>query len=278
MLIDGDIDVSGTKGMNTGSAGGSGGSILLEAKTLKGKGRLIANGGMGSDTVAGGGGGGGRIALHSASYNFTGKYTAYGGLSNSETGGAGTVYVKHGNETSLMTTHLYIDNRNQQPKTLYLSTPENTKVNTGKTWLMMEKMSEISLSKLTLKGRAHVAVHRGNEADIKISTKVFEGDFSGYLHVSKKINMTVIASNVYFPVSFRVYLEGHISLPEKVVLDSFANKDVLIYGSIAGVRDLTVSSGVRVLFGNKVSKYCVLRSKLLYSGSFLHFMPGDQAA
>lgn len=73
LILDGQIDVSGTPGVNHGSSGGSGGSILLKSKSFKGKGSLIADGGDSSNVGNPGSGGGGRIASYSQSYGFTGK-------------------------------------------------------------------------------------------------------------------------------------------------------------------------------------------------------------
>ena len=79
-----------------------------------------------------------------------------------------------------------------------------------------------------------------------------EGDFTGQLHISASVSLIVFKSDPFFPASFRVYERGHIGLPQNVTLDSFANKEVSIDGTIEGVKDLTVSSGVRVLLGNEV--------------------------
>ena len=148
---------------------------------------------------------------------------------------------------------MIIDNRNQQPKNVYLSNANQTFNNTGKTWLIVSKNADVSLSKLVLKGRAHLAVHRTNLPFVNIKAKLFEGDFSGQIHVPEKVNLTVRQASIFFPASFRVYDGGHIGLPEKITLDSFANKDVSIDGTISGVEDLTVSSGVRLVFGEKVT-------------------------
>ena len=74
LVVDGTIDARGGNGVNIGSAGGSGGSVLLQSKVIKGKGLLIADGGNGDTRVNGGGGGGGRIAMHSDTNAFTGMY------------------------------------------------------------------------------------------------------------------------------------------------------------------------------------------------------------
>ncbi len=183
----------------------------------------------------------------------TGKHTAFGGSSASEAGGAGTIYMQFGNQSSIAESKiLIIDNKNQQPKNVYLQNGTDTSINTGKTWIIAKNQSHIELSKLVLKGRAHVAMKPGNESVLGVNTRLFEGDFTGQIHVTDKVNLTTQISSAFFPASFRVYSGGHIGLPERIALDSFANKDVSIDGTISGVKDLTVSSGVRVLFGEKV--------------------------
>jgi len=78
------------------AGGGSGGSILLNTRTLAGAGEIRADGGPG-EWVEGGSGAGGRIAIYRSTTTFTGPITASGG-SSARPGGAGTVY-----ESSLST-------------------------------------------------------------------------------------------------------------------------------------------------------------------------------
>ena len=73
LILDGQIDVSGTSGVNPGSSGGSGGSIFLISKSFKGKGSLTADGGNSGNLGNAGSGGGGRIASYSQGYEFAGK-------------------------------------------------------------------------------------------------------------------------------------------------------------------------------------------------------------
>ena len=73
LILDGQIDASGTQGANPGSSGGSGGSILLRSKSFKGKGSIIVDGGDSHSVGNAGSGSGGRIASYSQGYEFTGK-------------------------------------------------------------------------------------------------------------------------------------------------------------------------------------------------------------
>ena len=105
----GSLTVNGTvtsNGSNVDYRCGSGGSIWLTANSISGAGSITANGG----TRTGNGsnynpGGGGRIAIHltGAGQDFsgwTGTITAYGGKYKSGTyvGGAGTIYLKTGDQ------------------------------------------------------------------------------------------------------------------------------------------------------------------------------------
>lgn len=163
---------------------------------------------------------------------------------------------------------MIIDNRDQQPTNVYLSKTDGPERNTGKTWLLPDIDDSIMLTKLVLKGRAHLAVSLNHIPAFSIKTSLLEGDFSGQFHISSGIDLSVEKSSPFFPASFRVYENGSIGLPENVTLDSFANKDVSIEGSIEGVKDLAISSGVRVLLGNKVRhsfnsySFCLLQNSL----------------
>lgn len=57
----GEIEVNGEAGRAAGAGGGSGGTILIDARAVTGQGQISANGGAGNMT--GGGGAGGRIVF-----------------------------------------------------------------------------------------------------------------------------------------------------------------------------------------------------------------------
>ena len=134
MNVTGLIDIDGLVSANgedatslPGSGGGSGGSIWMYCKKIKGYGRIAANGGAGSpySGAPGGGGAGGRIAIY-FEVNETSTYFVYearGGaalgcqigredLCNAEPGGPGTVFLYH-----MIHTHrtLLIHNGGQKP-------------------------------------------------------------------------------------------------------------------------------------------------------------------
>ncbi|MBO4448755.1 MAG: hypothetical protein J5807_04640 [Kiritimatiellae bacterium] len=105
----GAMTVDGTVSSNGSSVDyrcGSGGSVYLTAASISGAGTITANGGTRTATGSSyNPGGGGRIAIHLTGAgqdfgNFTGTITAYGGKYKSGTyaGGAGTIYLKTGDQ------------------------------------------------------------------------------------------------------------------------------------------------------------------------------------
>jgi hypothetical protein len=97
-LILGTISAKGAGGPVNGSAGGSGGGILLFSDgVFAGSGNITVDGGAGAtgfDGSKGGGGGGGRVGMYIRGTDlWTGRVTAAGG-SGYQAGGAGTVFYQ----------------------------------------------------------------------------------------------------------------------------------------------------------------------------------------
>ncbi len=97
LTANGTIIADGEYGINlTGSGGGAGGSVWLDANRLTGNGQIRAAGGAGGPTHAGGGGGGGRVALYYGRKTFSFATNVVGGVAGSGGGGiagsAGTWY------------------------------------------------------------------------------------------------------------------------------------------------------------------------------------------
>jgi Domain of unknown function (DUF2341)/Concanavalin A-like lectin/glucanases superfamily/Fibronectin type III domain/SdrD B-like domain/Calx-beta domain/IPT/TIG domain len=91
-------------------AGGSGGSIWLQAGTLAGAGSISANGGdRGGSNGAVAGGGGGRIALYYNTNTFSGITSAFGGIGG-QYGGAGTIYQRDTDDAANPNGNLLISN------------------------------------------------------------------------------------------------------------------------------------------------------------------------
>ncbi len=104
----GDMAINGSvrsDGGNVNYRPGSGGSVYLTANSISGNGAISANGGAQIHSTAVSAGGGGRIAVHLTGAGndfsqFTGKISAYGGTRTDKKvyGGAGTIYLKTGDE------------------------------------------------------------------------------------------------------------------------------------------------------------------------------------
>ena len=141
-IHDGMIDVSGSS-TSTGG-GGSGGSLLIFADALKGRGVFKANGG-GSSGSNSGGGGGGRIGIHmnSSVENFQGQYEAYGG-NGVYKGTSGTIYIHDKN--SIKGT-LIIKGQGSQAAFL---PPNTTLVEIDSLHVGQSAIFQVSVSQLTL--------------------------------------------------------------------------------------------------------------------------------
>lgn len=104
----GDMAINGSvrsDGGNVNYRPGSGGSVYLTANSISGNGAISANGGAQIHSTSISAGGGGRVAVHLTGAGndfsqFTGKISAYGGTRTDKKvyGGAGTIYLKTGDE------------------------------------------------------------------------------------------------------------------------------------------------------------------------------------
>jgi hypothetical protein len=113
----GDGDYGVDPGGNVAAGGGSGGSIWINTKNLKGSGVISANGGNGANTIdgdsaGGGGGGGGRIAIYCPTripeginldftLNYKGGNGGIGAPYAGENGNLGTLYIHRHRSTTI---------------------------------------------------------------------------------------------------------------------------------------------------------------------------------
>lgn len=126
---------SGGSGGTWSTGGGSGGSIHVMASTINGSGGTISANGNSGSTGAMGAGSGGRIALVMNTDSYTsgieslmtsGQLRAYGGtLGNSNTGAAGTIFIKESTDTH---GRLYVNN-GTNPAVEYVETPVSETLN-----------------------------------------------------------------------------------------------------------------------------------------------------
>ena len=230
--IDGNLHVDGQGSTTTGGA--SGGSIYISAGTLQGHGQLRANGGASS---SGGGGGGGRIAIIASSQSdFLGAATAYGGNGTLEDGAAGIVYKEYSQSGGSMVKKAVIDNNG----------------------LISEAFSFLTdveeLSELEVRGYGQV---KSTITSTTFIVKTVTGDNTGTLTVSQ--NQVYDIATSYgtlspYALKFKLIIEsnGQVTAPAKILLtdDDVTGTDwfnLEIYGTLIGVREMTVSSGGKAL-------------------------------
>ena len=233
--IDGSLLAYGGDSSTTGGA--SGGTIYIDAGTMKGHGKVKADGGT---STAGGGGGGGRIAIFAPDLTyFLGDLTTYGGDGTTSAGAAGTVYKAYSVSGGSQVKKLVADNKGQV-------TASFTHIN-----------GIIEVSELEISGYSQVKFDGTNTYSIGTIT----GDYTGTLTVSDDQVMEIAISYgtlTPYALKCKVIVEeaGQATIPSRILLtdDDATGLDwynLEIYGTIIGVREMTVSSGGQVLIHSK---------------------------
>ncbi|KAL4230250.1 hypothetical protein ACF0H5_010636 [Mactra antiquata] len=229
--VDGSLLANG--GTSTSTGGGSGGTILIMADTIQGHGKLSVNGG---ESSAGGGGSGGRISLVAPSLStYLGSMTAYGGNGASAHDAAGTIYLQYELSGQSKTKKVIIDNNG-------LVSEQKSHIN-----------GSIQLTELEINGNGQVIFDDLGTYDISTIT----GDNSGALMIlSNQIMKIATSFGTSTPYALKCKLvineNGEATVPAKILLkdDDTTDQDwynLEIYGTIIGVREMTVSSGGRVM-------------------------------
>ncbi|MBS0197771.1 MAG: hypothetical protein JSR77_13535 [Planctomycetes bacterium] len=97
LVVDGLISAD-ARGLSTTSyhSAGSGGTILIFARTLSGAGTISAKGGEGHDSINWGGGGGGRIAIYACDRAFPTASISVPGGTGFQSGSPGTIFFGSG--------------------------------------------------------------------------------------------------------------------------------------------------------------------------------------
>lgn len=274
--LDGDIKVNGQSGLAVSGSfngGASGGSVWVTTSELSGSGSVSADGGSG-DSFSGGGSGG-RIALHYSSQNkFEGAVTAYGGDSTHETGAAGTVVLVN-DQTGA--TNLTVANKGRKPSSSRITDFTRLNIDAARTWVPLDYSSnkpkyaslvigstgtdyrtEHAFTVLKLGGSSHIAFEQSRLAHTSVMVinrliGTYEGKSFGYIHAAARQFIVVLESDFYVPVNLQVYSGGAVQLPSKVMLHG---NNLNLEGSLAGIKELTVSAGVlRVSSSSKVGYY-----------------------
>jgi hypothetical protein len=97
------LGAQGEAASSNRAGGGAGGSVLVSASSLIGRGVLRCDGGLGQTT--GGGGSGGRVSLTvtRGRSGWYGQFTALGGQhgASAQSGGGGTVYEAHASQVTI---------------------------------------------------------------------------------------------------------------------------------------------------------------------------------
>lgn len=230
--IDGSLLANGANSTSTGGA--SGGTIYIEAATLQGHGKLSVNGG---DSSVGGGGGGGRIALKAPlQSDFLGDVTSYGATGVTETGAAGTIYKEYEQSGGSQIKKVIIDNNG-------MVTDAFSHIN-----------GAVALTELEINGYGQVQFD-GTASTFEIGTVT--GDYTGTLTVLENQVYEIATSyGTLTPYALMCKLtikeNGEATIPAKILLtdDDTTGLDwynLEVYGTVLGMREMTVSSGGRVL-------------------------------
>ena len=233
--INGALLANGALSSSTGGA--SGGTILIEAGTLQGHGRLSVNGGKSS---SGSGGGGGRIALIATSMSrFMGNIAAFGGSGPKSNGAAGTEYQHYKTSGDSKVEKVSIDNNGLTTDSI----THVTKIN--------------DLTELNIKGFGQAKFN--SLQPIKIGTIL--GDYTGTLTVFAHQVIDIASSyGILTPYALMCKLiikeGGQARIPPKILLtdDDITGKDwynLELYGTVLAVRELTVSTGGKALIHSK---------------------------
>lgn len=230
--IDGLILANGKDSATTG--GGSGGSINIRAAVLTGHGNISANG---ASSSSGGGGGGGRISLISSGSlsGFLGVASSYGG-EGSAYGAAGTVYQEYAQSGGSLVKKIVVDNNGQ--------------VSDAYTYIS----GVTELSELEVNGYSQVKFE-GIADTVKIDT--ITGDYTGTLKVMDNQVFEIATSYgtlTPYGLMCKLVIEenGKSTIPAKILLTDDDStgldwKNLEVYGTIIGVREMVVSSGGKAL-------------------------------
>lgn len=164
------LSANGGSAVESGAAGGSGGSIFIQTQYFTGNGPTRAVGGQGNsyDVYSGGGGSGGRIAVYYETSDYSGSISAVGGImawGMANSGGPGTIYIK---DLSKGENQLIIDNGNNAISTTVVNSPAATRGSVA--WLMQPE-ANISFTVLKIKGSGCLAIDP--QANISFFFKFF---------------------------------------------------------------------------------------------------------
>lgn len=278
IYIDGVVSASGENGSmdavtyNLGG-GGSGGSIWMHCRTIKGYGLILARGGNGavSQDLQAGGGAGGRIALYFQVNQTLSefRYLANGGPASwscdgCESGGPGTVFLYHMIEEHRT---LLIDNDGApNPLTRYVNW-ENLSEDGGRAWILstsgLHAFAGISYSfhfeELQIYGNGHFAIMplpdemnllpfstassvpiSSNDYNVTAFFKYMIGDRTGTVHVGDEQTIELMREEIDLPFNCYVYYGGYLGLAPITFVHGV---DIHLGGVLANIHNLTLHHG-----------------------------------
>ena len=291
-IHDGVIDVSG--GIMYTGGGGSGGSLLIFAHDLKGRGVFKANGGRSSSSSSGGGGGG-RIGIHinSSVGDFQGQYEAYGG-NGVHQGTSGTIYIHDkdsnngrviikglGSQAAFLppnTTLLEIDSLYlEQSATFQVSVPQltlKTLLTDGSGKIIIPSGRTLSITELSSDGRIACYLDVNGVLDVHVPLMVTKTTNlrgvikTSRLTVEKRVNFKWIRGELQIKsLMLRQYSVAFISGLSKVNIDEirvgpYAKIEVSTGDFVFLCKTLIFSSHSMLLSKSKLKSFNITSSTL----------------
>ena len=158
------------------------------------------------------------------SNTYRGEYRTNGGEGYVEDGGSGTTFIEAPNDAGVIERSLYIDNQGAEP----LSEIINDKTqDSSRTYIVTSEddtSGDMIFDHVYMNGVGHLALLNTSETDVEITIRNLHGDNTGMLHTSVDQKIIVEDSDSPLPVSFRVYDQATIQLPQgKFILEYVAS-------------------------------------------------------
>lgn len=234
LVVNGEINTNGNDA--DGSGGGSGGSIWISSREIKGNGLISSSGGS---SVGGGGGSGGRIAFYvKNTLGFEGDIRTLGGTGASSSA-SGTVYIND-NLNLLSRKRLWLVNRKfagALPTTVLSSTSSKS----------------VYFDELKILGSVRFEIESIQKQEIVIKIDEFIADGAGEIAIKPKQTMyakVLESKETHLTINTNVHIEegGNMVAASNVTVDGAT---LTVDGRISNVRHLVLESNSRVQFGIK---------------------------
>ncbi|XP_077861759.1 uncharacterized protein LOC144342564 [Saccoglossus kowalevskii] len=255
LKIDGEISANGEDGQDSGSGGGSAGSIRINTTHLQGYGKVQVNGGNGHNgvSVQGGGGSAGRIAVYfSLNRTYSGSFEAYGGIpggSGAGVGAPGTMFFYHTEYDHLS---LIVDNHGNGPREdeNAIESYHDLSEDESRAWILPSSADHMfsgdhnyHFDELQIYGHAHLAILTDPvDREASFHFRHMIGDRSGTIHIGNHQTMNLIRDNIDLPFNVRVYKGGFLGLAPDTYVHGVT---IYLSGVLAHVRNLTLHHGGR---------------------------------